>query len=165
MKGVASINYKSFVFRKDFVARSNGKVLRADLIGGGLFGASPSPFASVYVDSVIVLKPPFGMPSRTQKIKGYESFADVWDFLEEKIKDNEQLLLSDYAYIDKESEIFLNTDYQLKEIILIDKTKIEFAYNSQSLPKSIIVTSKGKELLHLIIDSFESEVKGITPIS
>ncbi|PID28294.1 MAG: hypothetical protein CSB55_05705 [Candidatus Cloacimonadota bacterium] len=163
MRGVAEVNYKSFAFRKDFVIKSDGKVLRADLISGGMFGASPSPFASVYIDSLILLKPPFGMPLKKKKIRGYKNFSEIWKFIDLKVKENENQLLGNFYFSDKESEIFLTDNYQLKKIVLKDKTKAEFEYSSKNIPKNITVYSKGKELLKLTVDEFIPQTKKIKP--
>ncbi|MCD4828577.1 MAG: hypothetical protein K8R90_03995 [Candidatus Cloacimonetes bacterium] len=53
--GVVTIEAQGLALHKEAVLRKNGSAIRIDIIEGGLFAASGSVFATVYIDSLLVV--------------------------------------------------------------------------------------------------------------
>lgn len=56
--GIIEANYKSFVFRKNITIKKNSSAFRIDIYDSGIFGIQPTPFISVYYDSVLTIRTP-----------------------------------------------------------------------------------------------------------
>ena len=56
--GIIEANYKSFVFRKNITIKKNSSAFRIDIYDSGIFGMQPTPFISVYYDSVLTIRTP-----------------------------------------------------------------------------------------------------------
>jgi hypothetical protein len=54
--GIIELNYKEFVFRKQFIAQKNYDAFRIDVIDGGLLAFNPTPFFSLYADTLVYSK-------------------------------------------------------------------------------------------------------------
>ncbi len=56
--GIIEANYKNFVFRKNITIKKNSSAIRIDIYDSGIFGMQPTPFISVYYDSVLTIRTP-----------------------------------------------------------------------------------------------------------
>ena len=56
--GIIEANYKSFVFRKNITIKKNSSTFRIDIYDSGIFGMQPTPFISVFYDSVLTIRTP-----------------------------------------------------------------------------------------------------------
>jgi hypothetical protein len=56
MVGIIELNYKEYVFRKSFSAQKNVEAFRLDVIDTGFMGLKPTPFFSLFADSLVYIK-------------------------------------------------------------------------------------------------------------
>jgi len=56
--GIIEVNYKNYAFRKNIAVRKKESIGRIDIYDTGLFGLRPSPFISIFVDSMITIDLP-----------------------------------------------------------------------------------------------------------
>jgi len=73
LDGIIEMNYQSFSFRKNITVRKNSERLRLDIYDAGVLGLHPTPFISVSVDSVIIVKMP-GTDELTEL-----TFPEFWE--------------------------------------------------------------------------------------
>jgi len=56
LEGIVEVNYKIFSFRKNIVLRKKNDLFRSDIFDAGLFGLAPTPFLSIYIDSLLTIR-------------------------------------------------------------------------------------------------------------
>ncbi len=158
IEGIIEINYKDFVFRKHFSAQKNSKTFRIDIIDSALFGFNPTPFISLYVDSLLYIKkfPEFELEKNTLPVSFSnldleKQFFDAYKHL----KDN-QIKLSDYS-------LHFN-EFMAVKYFQTDTVKVYFDYNQANHLEKITVMLEEKTIAVFYIDKFTKEIQNIQPL-
>ncbi|MBN1327154.1 MAG: hypothetical protein JW996_04325 [Candidatus Cloacimonetes bacterium] len=110
--GIIEINHNQYSLRKNFSMRKNPAAVRADIFDTGLLGLRPTPFLSVYMDTLIYL--------RDQEKTGLTILTP-------------EELIADYPYLNILQAIDLLDDHQ-NEIVKnkkITQENVSFVFNSK----------------------------------
>jgi hypothetical protein len=161
LDGIIEMNYQSFSFRKNITVRKNSERLRLDIYDAGVLGLHPTPFISVSVDSVIIVKMP-GTDELTEL-----TFPEFWE--------NE--IIANYLNFDsifsRKAEIFKEKKtkvgkltYFFSERMVIERIASQtfsftFSYDNSQNPTTIYFYTKGKEIAEIKIDEISYEIPEI----
>jgi len=105
--GIIELNYKSFSFRKNISIRKNEQAFRLDVYDSGIMGMHPTPFITVYMDTIIILRLPF--QTENSKLDSLFEKEKLPDFSE--IFDVQKLIINKEKIV--KSQNYENENYSL----------------------------------------------------
>jgi len=73
-EGIIEVNYNNLALRKNIMIRKNLASFRIDIFDTGIMGLNPKPYFSMYMDSVVVVRPPFSEDVLTSSEAGLKDF-------------------------------------------------------------------------------------------
>lgn len=154
IEGITEVEYKIFVFRKNFVIQKNKKALRLDLLDSGIFGLAGSNL-SVYADSSLQVNALWGRSILDFKVPDNYRNLYLWGN-NAKIEDFEEFLpeIIEKNEFTKDGVRFLfNTSMRLK-LIEIDayKVRMDFNYDYNGVLSDINVYLANLKICNLKID-------------
>ena len=150
LEGVASINYKQFVFRKMIFMERDEKIISINMLDSGVMGMNPAPFASVNIDSVITVSM-FGktetLPFSNQRITAYLTTTFILE--------NAKSISENLEY--KRDNICINWNDKM-QITQINSQKIivKMEYDINGNPAKINIYYQNKLVIEITIDKFEN---------
>ncbi len=152
IEGIIEANYKSFAFRKNIIIRKNTEAFRIDIFDSGIMGLKPSPFISVYMDSVFVLR----MPQEFVFIKTddlmFENISIIFDL--EKIYAEKDQIVKNGSLVIEDSEVFFSKKMEIRKIVF-PQMQIYFQYNDEL--EFIYIEHNNKEIANIQIDKITHE--------
>lgn len=161
--GIIEANYKSFVFRKNIAIKKNNSAFRIDIYDSGIFGMQPTPFISVYYDSVLTIRTPDQQISQLNQ--GNKEEFDLSILFE----------LSDLLAM--KNEIIKHQKLNYKDVIIIfsdDMKIIEIRSNTNSTIisfnylqdlDSITFQKEEKEIINIQIDKIIHPIEKINRLN
>jgi len=126
--GIIEANYKNFIFRKNITIKKNKKAFRIDIYDSGIFGMQPTPFFSVYYDSILTIRTP------DQKIEQFDLQDNEKQYLSILFNLSDFLAIKDEIIKQKKLEhkdttIFFSDNMKLSRISSSnDSTMVVFNY-------------------------------------
>ena len=154
MEGIAQVEYKIFVFRKNFVIQKSKTALRLDLLDSGIFGLSGSNI-SVYVDSTLQIEGLWGNSTFGFEVPDAYKQVYLWGN-NAKIDDFEPYMaeLFDKNEFTKDGIRFIfNNSMRIKAIEASDKqVRLEFTYDYNAVLSEISVFFANLKICNLKID-------------
>ena len=148
--GIIEASYKNFIFRKNIAIKKNKKAFRIDIYDSGIFGMQPTPFFSVYYDSILTIRTP------DQQINQFNLKGDEKQYLsiifnlsdliaaKNEIMEQQKLNFND-------TTIFFSDDMKINKIHSNnDSTMVIFNYLNDL--DSIIFQKEEEEIINIQID-------------
>jgi len=148
--GIIEVNYKNFIFRKNITIKKNKKAFRIDIYDSGIFGMKPTPFFSVYYDSILTIRTP------DQKIEQFDLQDNQKQYLSILFNLSDFLAIKDeiikHKKLDyKDTIILFSDDMKLSKISSSnDSTMVMFDYLNDL--DSIIFQKEKEEIINIQID-------------
>ncbi len=148
--GIIEANYKNFIFRKNIAIKKNKKAFRIDIYDSGIFGMQPTPFFSVYYDSILTIRTP------DQNIDQFDLQDNEKKYLSILFNLSELLVIKDEIIKQqklnyKDTAIFFSDDMKISKISSSkDSTMVIFNYLNDL--DSIKFQKVDEELFNIQID-------------
>ncbi|HPM03101.1 MAG TPA: hypothetical protein PK816_13180 [Candidatus Cloacimonadota bacterium] len=166
MEGLAEVQFKMFVFRKNFVLNKSREAVRFDMLDSGVFGMGASNI-SVYMDSTMQVNAMWGKQSLDMNAP--DEIRDIYKWFNEADVDDLNLYLQDiveYNEFTKDGIRFVfNHQMRLKLITVEDiKIRLEFSYDYGSNLSEINVWLANLKICNFKIDKISYNNISVTKL-
>ncbi len=155
LEGIVEANYNSFSFRKSILIRKNNDAFRLDVFDSGFMGLNPTPFISIYMDSTLVIRPPFSkevLSAEKAGLKELNSTAFLFDLND--IIHHKQKIVSQQILEFPEYKIHFTDKMQIDKIMLKQKP-VEILFSYIDKLNQISITNDNKQVANIQIDKIE----------
>ncbi len=153
--GIIELNYKSFSFRKNISLRKNEQAFRLDIFDAGIMGMHPTPFITVYIDTILVIRLPFQTEnSKLDSLLDMEKIPDFSEILDvQELDDNKEKLIKSQKH-QKENYTLLFSDKMLIEKILFNAhdSHINLKYDRNNEVTDLSIYLDGKDIANILVD-------------
>jgi len=156
--GVAEINYKGFVIRKNIVIKKNKNAIRADLYDSGIFGMSPTPFASIYLSEEILIQMPGQTSASQYEVKDEEDLKMIKKIIfqtEKLMKYKNEIIAGRKLKIGSVRFLF-DKNMQIKTVALINN-EFQAHFNFAGDSSTVTATKNKERIITITADSFSFE--------
>jgi len=155
LEGIVEANYNSFSFRKNIMIRKNNDAFRLDVFDSGFMGLNPTPFLSIYMDSTLVIRPPFSKEVLSAEEAGFKELdSTTFLFNLNDIINNKQIIISQQILEFPEYKIHFTDKMQIDKIIMKHKPlEILFSYINEL--NQISILNDDKQVANIQIDKIE----------
>lgn len=152
-EGVAEVNYKAFSIRKDFVLRKNTEAVRLDIVESGIFGLSPTPMFSLYIDSLITIKPQIKFLKKNINNKETKALSSTFINIHKLILDNSKKIIEDGILKINDIELIFSDEMLLQQIKSNkEKLTLNFLYDFSGNITELKVHKAEKSVMNIKID-------------
>lgn len=162
-EGVAKIESQGLALHKDAIIRKNGNRIRLDVLESGLFAASGAPFATVYLDTVLVMRM-MGQTAMTELKEDTRNLL-LGDAGLDRLQSEYQSEILDHHEAVMDSLVFtFDSHYRLSQVQhQAREGYVRITYAVNGLPDVVEVNSEqGK--VELSIDSFKVGPVDVPPL-
>ncbi len=165
--GIIEMNYRQFVFRKNIVIRKSGERFRIDIFDTGIFGASPTPFLTIYREDEILVRDSDGTRIADPATDSlYISWVGQLSMLSDVIQSNYHEILYNWEFEKNNFRYKFHWNYLLESITSLDgNNRLEFDYTKNDQLERIRYRENGAVVIDIMIDKIDFEplqVKALT---
>lgn len=146
LEGIASINYKQFVFRKTLVMDNSENMFSALLLGGGITGMGAAPFAKIEITDEVKIE----IMGQKQKAPfTIEKFSELIDW--KKLKKHSSEICKTGEYKIKNTIIYWSEQMQITKI---ENPEIicELNYDLNGNLDNLEISLKKEKVLEIAVD-------------
>ena len=148
--GIIEANYKNFVFRKNITIKKNSSAFRIDIYDSGIFGMQPTPFISVYYDSVLTIRTPDQQIEQFNPEGHEKNYLSILFRLSNffTVKD---IIIKQQKLIHESATIFFSDEMRITKISSNNNSTTVFFEYLNDLD-SITLQNEEKEIINIQID-------------
>lgn len=155
IEGIIEANYQGFALRKNVMIRKKNDIFRIDVYDSGFMGMKPTPFLSIYIDSVMIVRPPFSDEVITAAEAGMTDFdSSLFSFDTNLLFQEKDTIISRLVIEYPEYQIYFSDKMQIEKIVTL-KNPISIVFNYIDGLDQISVLQNEKQLANIQIDKIE----------